>query len=335
VSIYSRNSEDNTAKYPDVAAAVLAGLAPGVRSLVIDAEVVAIERASGKLLPFQVLAGRKKVADPAAPGAPVALFAFDALHLNGATLLDQPLSARRAALQSALILTPGTLDLAVGSTTQDPDELAAFLDAAVAGGTEGLIVKGGASTYEPSRRSTHWLKLKKDYLDGVGDTFDVVPIGAWHGRGKRQGVYGAYLLAVYDEEGEEFQTISKIGTGFSEEALETLSSGLAPHVIAGPRPYYRYGETCVPDVWFEPAAVWEVKAADLSLSPVHQAAVGKADPGRGISIRFPRLVRVREDKAPEQATSAEQVAEMYARQVTVAAQAGAGGNGGGGEDDIY
>jgi len=334
VSIYSRNSEDNTLKYPDVAAAVLAGLAPGVTSLVLDAEVVAIDRASGKLLPFQVLSGRKKVADPAHPGAPVALFAFDALHLNGETLLDAPLIARREALQSALVLTPGTLDLATGSTTQDPDELACFLDAAVAGGTEGLIVKGGASTYEPSRRSTHWLKLKKDYLDGVGDTFDVVPIGAWHGRGKRQGVYGAYLLAVYDEESEEFQTISKIGTGFSEEALEALSSALSSHVISAPRPYYRYGETCVPDVWFEPAAVWEVKAADLSISPVHQAAVGKADPARGVSIRFPRLLRVREDKAPEQATSAEQVAEMYARQVTVAAQAGAAG-GGGGEDDIY
>jgi len=336
VTIYSRNSEDNTLKYPDVAAAVLAGLAPGVVSLVLDAEVVAIDRASGKLLPFQVLAGRKKVADAANPGAPVALFAFDALHLNGETLLEKPLIERREALKSALVLTPGVLDLAVGSTTQDPDELASFLDAAVAGGTEGLIVKGGASTYEPSRRSTHWLKLKKDYLDGVGDTFDVVPIGAWHGRGKRQGVYGAYLLAVYDEEGEEFQTISKIGTGFSEEALEALSSALSSHVISGPRPYYRWGEACAPDVWFEPAAVWEVKAADLSISPVHRAAAGKADPARGVSIRFPRLLRVREDKAPEQATTAEQVAEMYARQVTVAAQAGAGGNGGGGgEDDIY
>jgi DNA ligase-1 len=320
VAIYSRNSEDNTSKFPDVAAAVLAGLAPGVTSLVLDAEVVAIDRAAGKLLPFQVLASRKRVADPANPGGPVALFAFDCLHRNGETLLNRPLAERRAALAASLATTPGVLELAVGSATRDPEALAAFLDEAVAAGTEGLIVKGLASTYEPSRRSTHWLKLKKDYLDGVGDTFDVVPIGAWHGRGKRRGVYGAYLLAVWDDETEEFQTISKIGTGFSEEALEALSTGLAPYVIAGPRPYYVWGEACAPDVWFEPAAVWEVKAADLSLSPVHRAAAGKADPARGVSIRFPRLVRVREDKAPEQATTAEQVAEMYARQVTVTAQ---------------
>ena len=96
-----------------------------------------------------------------------------------------------------------------------------------------------ADSYEPSKRSSHWLKLKKDYLAGVGDTFDVVPLGAWYGRGKRAGVFGSYLLAVYDAESEEYQTISKIGTGFSEELLKSLAESMGGHVIPAPKPYYR------------------------------------------------------------------------------------------------
>lgn len=106
----------------------------------------------------------------------------------------------------------------------------------------------------------------------------------------------------------------KIGTGFTEVMLEERSDSLRNKVIPKPKPYYRYGETLGVDVWFEPSEVWEVKAADLSISPVHRAAAGAVDPNKGISLRFPRLLRVREDKNPDQATTAEQVAEMYRAQ---------------------
>eukprot|EP00884_Botryococcus_braunii_P018910 jgi/Botrbrau1/5702/Bobra.0071s0035.1 len=315
VAIYSRNSENNTNKYPDITATISHLLKPGVSSIVLDCEAVAYDRETKKVLPFQVLSTRKrtdvKLEDITVQ---VCLFAFDCLYLNGKALLQQPLTERREALYSSVEEKEGHLKFAVAKTSKDPEELESFLNEAVAAGTEGLIVKTLDSTYEPSKRSAHWLKLKKDYLEGVGDTFDVVPIGAWFGRGKRTGVYGAYLLAVYNEETEEFQTISKIGTGFSEKALEELADALRQHIIDGPRPYYRYGETLLPDIWFSPAVVWEVKAADLSVSPVHKAALGLVDANKGISIRFPRLVRVRDDKAPEDATGAEQVAEMYRRQ---------------------
>ena len=156
VAIYSRNSEDNSGKYPDVAEAVLRALAPGVRELVLDAEVVAIDRASGKILPFQVLSTRKRGTVTAAEvTVPVCLFAFDCLYKDGETLLRRPLSERREALASSLVERPGEVQLAVGSRESGVEQLAGFLDEAVAGGTEGLIVKSLDSTYEPSRRSTN------------------------------------------------------------------------------------------------------------------------------------------------------------------------------------
>jgi DNA ligase-1 len=159
----------------------------------------------------------------------------------------------------------------------------------------------------------------------VGDTFDCVPIGAWVGRGKRTGVYGSYLLAVWNTESEEYQTICKIGTGFSEELLKQLADSMKEVVIPEPKRYFRYSDALAPDVWFEPQAVWEVKAADISISPAHMAGVGLVDVSKGISIRFPRLVRVRDDKGPEDSTSPEQLSEMYQAQAVVAGQAKKGG----------
>ena len=215
VRIYSRNSEDNTGKYPDVAALLPRQLAPGVASVVLDAEVVAVDRASGRLLPVPVRSRRARQ-DVTLDSIKVAvcLYVFDCLFLNGEELAGRPLTARREAMRAAVREAPGELLFAEAKTSTDVEELSRFLDEAVEAGTEGLIVKTLKDTYEPSRRSSHWLKLKKDYLEGVGDTFDVVPIGAWFGRGKRTGVYGSYLLAIYDPENEQYQTICKIGTGF-------------------------------------------------------------------------------------------------------------------------
>ncbi|KHN38707.1 DNA ligase 1, partial [Glycine soja] len=314
VEIYSRHAERNTGKFPDVVAAVSRLKKPTVSSLILDCEIVAYDRQTQTIRSFQALSTRaRKNVEMEDIKVDVCIFAFDLLYLNGQALLQENLRVRREHLYASFEEEPGFLQFATTITSNDVEEIQKFLDQAVGASCEGLIIKtlNEDATYEPLKRSLNWLKLKKDYMDNIGDSLDLVPIAAFHGRGKRTGVYGAFLLACYDSDNEEFQSICKIGTGFSEAVLEERSSSLRSKVIPKPKAYYRFGESINPDVWFEASEVWEVKAADLTISPVHRAAVGIVDPNKGISLRFPRLLRVRPDKSPEQASSSEQVAEMY------------------------
>lgn len=318
VYVYSRNSENMSEKYPDLVQAVAGTTNEGTESYVIDCEVVAWDPVEQKLLPFQILSTRKrKDVTTDSISVQVCLFAFDILFLNGNSLIEETFAARRRALYGAFKEVPGQFYFAKHNDGSSVDDIQGFLEDAIQHGCEGLMVKTleQESSYEPSRRSRKWLKIKKDYLEGCGDSLDLVVIGGYLGRGKRKGVYGGYLLACWDPEAEEYQAICKIGTGFSEADLETQMAFFKDHILPAPRPYYRCTEGVKPDVWFAPVQVWEVKAADFSISPVYSAAWGHVKPGQGISLRFPRFLRVRDDKAVEEATTAEQVADMYQRQV--------------------
>ena len=321
VKIFSRNSEDNTTKYPDIAAIVPRAVKKGqTTSAILDSEAVAVDTKTGAILPFQVLSTRKRKdvsADDVA--VKVCIFAFDLLYLNGESYLQKPLGERRAALHSAFEVLPREFEFAIASDAADPEAIQEFLMESIKGNCEGLMVKTLEvdATYEPSKRSLNWLKVKKDYLAGMGDSCDLVPLGAYYGKGKRTGVYGAYLLACYNPDDETYESVCKIGTGFNDEALQSLHAALKDKVIDAPRAYYRvpdWAEAQMPDVWFEPCQVWEVLAADLSISPVHMAAAGMVDPSKGIALRFPRFIRLRDDKGVEDATSAEQIADMYNNQ---------------------
>ena len=229
-------------------------------------------------------------------------------------LLRKPLAERREALFKAFKPQEGMLTFTTSATKADlggVDEIQEFLDKAVKENTEGLMVKtlNTSATYEPSRRSLNWLKVKKDYVDGLTDSFDLVPIAGYYGKGKRTGTYGAYLLACYDEESEQYQAITKIGTGFSDEALQQHATFFDQHKLDAVPNYYNFDPSAKePDQWFEPCQVWEVMAADLSISPVYTAAAGHVHQTKGIALRFPRFLRIREDKGPELATNATQVA---------------------------
>ncbi|KAG5639231.1 hypothetical protein H0H81_005305 [Sphagnurus paluster] len=279
VAVFSRNSEDMSKKYPDLVEQLPKCIKDSTKSFVLDAEAVAIDRVTGKLMPFQELSRRKrkdvKVEDIQVR---VCLFAFDLLYLNGEPLLQQSLFDRRKLLREHFAIVPGEFDFAKSSDSETTEEIQIFLEESVKDGCEGLMVKmldSDASFYEPSRRSVNWLKLKKDYLAGIGDSLDLVVVGGYYGKGKRTNVYGAFLLACYDSDSEEYQTICKIGTGFSEEALQAHYETLKPLELAKVRGDVKVGGA-KPDVWFEPQIVWEVLTADLSLSPVYTAAQGLA-----------------------------------------------------------
>jgi DNA ligase-1 len=315
INVFSRNSENMSVKYPDIVEQLPRCIKEGVQSFVLDAECTAWQKADegkgleARLLPFQELSRRKrkdiKVEDIKVK---VKLFGFDLLYLNGKPLLNMDLSTRRKLLTQSFVPVQDEFDFAISKDCTASEEIQAFLDLSVKEGCEGLMVKmleGNDATYEPSRRSMNWLKLKKDYLAGTGDSLDLVVIGAYFGKGKRTNVYGAFLLACYDADSESYQAVCKIGTGFSEEALETHHKTLSALEIATRKGYYDVGDA-KPDVYFEAKVVWEVLAADLSLSPVYSAAKGLVD-SRGISLRFPRYIRIRDDKDPEDSTGPDQV----------------------------
>ncbi|XP_004364857.2 ATP dependent DNA ligase [Capsaspora owczarzaki ATCC 30864] len=198
------------------------------------------------------------------------------------------------------------------------------------------------STYEPSKRCSNWLKVKRDYVEGMVESLDLVPIGAFWGNGRKAGWFSPFLLAAYDPETEQYISVCKCMSGFSDEfykqqlafytqtpshkpeegdAAEGKESTAGPSTALGPRiipkakPYYVVSPQLQPDVWFEPCQVWEIRGADLTLSPVYTAAAGliEEQPDRGISLRFPRFLRVRTDKSTEDATTPSELADMFRR----------------------
>lgn len=320
-----------TAAYPDVIKILedLVKADQNIKDFIIDSELIAYDTTTDKILPFQNLSqrARKHVSEKDLKTR-VAIQAFDLIYLNGKSLLKETFAERRSILRTTFKETKGQFMLAVGLDTNSFEDLDAFLDASIKDCCEGLMVKTLTvnSTYEPSKRSFNWLKLKKDYLNtGLGDTVDLCVVGADHGQGKRTGWYCSYLMAAWNEDLEQFQSVCKVGTGFSDEEFKKFKVLLDDLVLegdeAGPAENVRIKDNMPQvkcDVYFEPKVVWEIKAADLSLSPMHTACLSSVEADKGIALRFPRLVRERTDKTPEECTTTEQILDMFKAQAAVA-----------------
>ncbi|KAG9157647.1 hypothetical protein Leryth_014157 [Lithospermum erythrorhizon] len=261
VEIYSRNAERNTGKFPYVVNAVARLRNPSVTSFVLDCELVAFDREKQRILPFQSTRARKNVIMSEIK-VEVCIYAFDLLYLNGKSLLQDQLNIRREKLYMSFEKELGFFQFATAISSNDLEEIQDFLETSVNSGCEGLIIKtlNRDATYEPSKRSNNWLKLKKDYMKSFGDSLDLVPIGASYGRGKRTGVYGSFLLACYDNSKDEFQSICSIGIYHSCKILfQILRIPLTTNFLTMDYSHILVrGPQKTPDVWFEPTEVVDI-----------------------------------------------------------------------------
>jgi DNA ligase-1 len=222
-----------------------------------------------------------------------------------------PYPRRRAALAGAIAVSP-QLQLTTATEVSDPAALEAAFEQAVTDGCEGLVCKSvsPSAVYQAGARGWQWIKLKRDYRTELSDTLDLVVVGAFAGRGRRRGVYGALLLAAYDPDADVFPTVTRCGTGFSDAGLAALPARLAP--LARPERPARVYAWQEPDVWFEPGLVLEILSAELTLSPNYTAAWGQIKEDRGLAMRFPRFTgRYRDDKAPEDATTIRELVGLF------------------------
>src|SRR5215216_2425469 len=311
LELYTRRLDRVSTQFPEVVKLLDASLGP--REAILEGEVVAFDPASGELRPFQdVMFRRRKygIAE-ATKDFPVSMFCFELLYADGTDLTRLPYLERRARLAEAI--TPSArLRLATAEQVADEPALQRVFEQAVAEGCEGVICKSVAPTaqYQAGARGWQWIKLKRDYRSELTDTLDLAVVGGLAGRGRRAGMYGALLLAVYDQAADRFQTICKCGTGFSDAELAALPERLAPQAREQ-RPA-RVDSRWHADVWFEPTLVVEVLGAELTLSPHHTAGWGILKPDAGLALRFPRFTgRWRDDKAPTDATTVEEVLAMY------------------------
>jgi DNA ligase-1 len=311
LELFTRRLERVSHQFPDVVELLGAGIGP--REVILEGEVVAADPATGELRPFQEVMFRRRkygIAE-AVTDVPVSMFCFDLLYADGDDLTRLPYLERRARLEQAVTLSPA-LRLSTAAQADDEERLEALFEQAVADGCEGLLCKSVAATaiYQAGARGWQWIKLKRDYRSELSDTLDLAVVGAFYGRGRRRGIYGALLLAAYDPAADRFSTVTKCGTGFSDADLAAFPAKLAP--LERPERSPRVDARLAPDVWFEPGMVLEVLAAELTLSPNHTACWGQVKEDSGLALRFPRFTgRYRDDKAPEDATTVDEVLGMW------------------------
>ncbi len=312
--LFSRRLEDVTGPYPDVVDALEQALSS--TSLVVEGEAVPVDPETGRLREFQAIArrrGRKHDLEQAIEEVPIHVYLFDVLYEDGDDLTLEPVEDRRERLEGVLE-DHEAVHLSDVETVSTTVELDAFFEQAVAEGAEGVMVKkmGPDSAYQAGARGWRWIKYKKDYVEALADSLDLVIVGAYHGKGRRAGWYGTLLGAAYNPEVDRYETVCKIGTGFTDEDLAHLEEVLDEHERSTPHPSVEV--ELEPDVWFDPVQVAEIRGAELTRSPVHTA--GRDEEG-GIALRFPRFIRWRPDKRPHDATTVEEVEEMYRRQTKV------------------
>jgi DNA ligase-1 len=287
-------------------------------SVIVEGECIAVDPDTGDLRPFQVVTqrrGRKHEIRKKVKEVPVVFVLFDVLFVDGESLLDTSYLRRREYLEQ-VIEESENLKITHPLIVTEPEQLDEYMSSAVENGCEGLVIKsiGDDSVYQAGARGFLWIKYKREYRSELADTLDLVVVGAFAGRGRRAGTYGALLMAAYDEDSEAFKTVCKLGTGFDDATLAKLPSLFKEYMVNHVHP--RVESKIEADYWFIPTKVLEIRGAELTLSPSHTCGLDLVKADAGLAVRFPRFTgRWRDDKAPHDATTVKEVVGMYKAQL--------------------
>ncbi len=312
VKIFSRKQENMTSMFPDLVKAVKQHFK--AKKAIFEGEALAID-STGKFLPFQVTIQRKRKydIDEMVKKLPLKFFAFDILFLNGKNLMNLNFKERRKILSDS-IKKNETVSLTKGIETDKPEEIESFFTESLELGLEGIIAKDLNAEYVVGARKFSWIKLKKSYKNESFDTVDLVIIGFFSGKGARSKFgLGGLLVASYNKENDLFESIAKIGTGFSEEQLAEFFKKLSKKTLDKKHP--RILSELKPDYWVSPEFVIEIAFDEITKSPTHMSAKNLI--GSGLALRFPRLIQERPDRLPEDATTSEEIVEMFNKQKSV------------------
>ena len=309
IEIFSRSLEIITSYYPDIVEKISKLIIS--ENVILEAEVVAMNSNSGDFLPFQELMHRRRKyeIEEAVTKYPITVNFFDVLFSDGKNCMDMRYEERRELLEK-IIKQDDFARLIPMSVIESEEQVLEVLENSINSGCEGLMLKHLDSTYRAGIRGSNWLKLKREYQNELGDSLDLVVVGAFFGKGRRTGKYGTLLLSTYNDEEDIFPSICKVGTGFTDESLDQLYQILSPKVTLKKNP--RIVSEMEADVWFEPELVIEIVASEITQSPIHKTAFDKIKEGTGLALRFPKFTgKIRTEKNSEDASTDEEVIALY------------------------
>ncbi|MBI2268598.1 MAG: ATP-dependent DNA ligase [Candidatus Blackburnbacteria bacterium] len=304
VRLFSRNQENVTEMFPEICEAVVKLSA---ESVIFDGEAIGYNPKTGKFYPFQETVQRKRKygISEILKTIPLKVFVFDVLHLNGQSLIEKPFEERREVLEKVLGKKMNTIVLTEQQTVDNASDFRRIANNYLGEGLEGAMAKKLDEPYRAGGRGFHWVKYKKHTEGTPADTIDCVLMGAYVGRGKRATFgAGAFLLGVVGGE-KKYYTISNLGTGLTDEQFREVYKIVQNLKIEKKPDDYVVDKTIEPDIWLEPKVVLEILADEITRSPRHTAKY---------SLRFPRLIRVRDDKDPDQGTSVSEIKSLYKMQ---------------------
>ena len=311
IKLFSRNLEDMTHAFPEIVKAAKDELK--AESAILEGEAIAYNPTTNEFLPFQETTKRRRKheVEQMAKKLPLVVFAFDLLYLNGRDITLLPYSQRRRHVEKIIHSENLVIRKAQVRVMSNASEILEFFNEAISEGLEGLMLKKLDSPYQAGGRGFHWIKFKRSQSGTLTDTVDCVLLGVYTGKGKRTefGV-GGLLVGIYDEKKDEFVTISRVGTGLTDEEFRTVNK-LAEKSRVTHKPA-RVNSKIEPSFWVEPRVVLEIQADEITRSPIHTAG---EENGVGYALRFPRLVKFRgADKRAEDATTVSEIKKLYMQQ---------------------